>query len=132
MKCVAGKTKRHHYSQGAKTKHYQIISAVLLTEEVTIKNIPDIIDVNLLIDLLAEMNVKVNRISRDTCILKADEVDVDTCTAKPIIKSGKLRGSVMLAGPMLARFKKPIYQKPVAIKLARRRLIRIIGFENWC
>ncbi|HRF19839.1 MAG TPA: UDP-N-acetylglucosamine 1-carboxyvinyltransferase, partial [Chitinophagaceae bacterium] len=64
--------------QGAKNEALQIISAVLLTpEEVTISNIPDIIDVNLLIELLGEMNVKVNRISRDTCIFRADDVNID-------------------------------------------------------
>ena len=64
--------------QGAKNEALQIISAVLLTpEEVTITNIPDIIDVNLLIELLGEMNVKVNRTRRDTCIFKADDVNID-------------------------------------------------------
>ena len=64
--------------QGAKNEALQIISAVLLTqEEVTISNIPDIIDVNLLIELLGEMNVKVNRVSRDTCHFRADEVNID-------------------------------------------------------
>ena len=119
--------------QGAKNEALQIISAVLLTaEEVTIKNIPDIIDVNLLIDLLAEMNVKVNRISRDTCIFKADEVDVEYLHSEAYHKkSGKLRGSVMLAGPMLARFKKAYIPKPGGDKIGRRRLdTHIIGFEK--
>ncbi len=119
--------------QGAKNEALQIISAVLLTaEEVTIKNIPDIIDVNLLIDLLAEMNVKVNRISRDTCIFKADDVDVEYLHSEAYHKkSGKLRGSVMLAGPMLARFKKAYIPKPGGDKIGRRRLdTHIIGFEK--
>jgi UDP-N-acetylglucosamine 1-carboxyvinyltransferase len=119
--------------QGAKNEALQIISAVLLTaEEVTIKNIPDIIDVNLLIDLLAEMNVKVNRISRDTCVFKADAVDVEYLHSEAYHKkSGKLRGSVMLAGPMLARFKKAYIPKPGGDKIGRRRLdTHIIGFEK--
>lgn len=119
--------------QGAKNEALQILSAVLLTaEEVTIKNIPDIIDVNLLIDLLAAMNVKVNRISRDTCIFKADDVDVEYLHSEAYHKkSGKLRGSVMLAGPMLARFKKAYIPKPGGDKIGRRRLdTHIIGFEK--
>ena len=64
--------------QGAKNEALQIISAVLLTsEKITISNIPDIVDVNLQIELLQEMGVKVNRISRDTCIFQADDVNVD-------------------------------------------------------
>ena len=64
--------------QGAKNEALQVISAVLLTpEEVTISNIPDITDVNLLIELLGEMNVKVNRVTREECIFKADDVDID-------------------------------------------------------
>ena len=100
--------------QGAKNEALQIISAVLLTPDpVTITNIPDIIDVNLLIELLGEMRVKINRVSRDTCIFTADEVDVDYLNSEAYHKkSGKLRGSVMLAGPMLARFKKAYIPKP--------------------
>jgi UDP-N-acetylglucosamine 1-carboxyvinyltransferase len=119
--------------QGAKNEALQIISAVLLTpEKVTIKNIPDIIDVNLLIDLLGEMNVKTERISRDTCIFQADNVDVEYLHSEAYHKkSGKLRGSVMLAGPMLARFKKAYIPKPGGDKIGRRRLdTHIIGFEK--
>ncbi len=119
--------------QGAKNEALQIISAVLLTPElVTIKNIPDIIDVNLLIDLLGEMNVTVNRISRDICTFKADNVDVEYLHSEAYHKkSGKLRGSVMLAGPMLARFKKAYIPKPGGDKIGRRRLdTHIIGFEK--
>jgi UDP-N-acetylglucosamine 1-carboxyvinyltransferase len=119
--------------QGAKNEALQIISAVLLTaEEVTIKNIPDIIDVNLLIELLGEMGVQLNRVSRDTCIFKADNIDVDYLNSEAYHKkSGKLRGSVMLAGPMLARFKKAYIPKPGGDKIGRRRLdTHIIGFEK--
>jgi UDP-N-acetylglucosamine 1-carboxyvinyltransferase len=119
--------------QGAKNEALQIISAVLLTPElVTLRNIPDIIDVNLLIDLLAEMKVKVNRISSDTCTFQADDVDVDYLRSDDYHKkSGKLRGSVMLAGPLLARFKKAYIPKPGGDKIGRRRLdTHIIGFEK--
>ncbi|MBL0356378.1 MAG: UDP-N-acetylglucosamine 1-carboxyvinyltransferase [Chitinophagaceae bacterium] len=119
--------------QGAKNEALQIISAVLLTPDpVTITNIPDIIDVNLLIELLGEMRVKIDRVSRDTCILQADDVDVDYLNSDAYHKkSGKLRGSVMLAGPMLARFKKAYIPKPGGDKIGRRRLdTHIIGFEK--
>ncbi len=119
--------------QGAKNEALQIISAVLLTaEEVTITNIPDIIDVNLLIELLGEMGVQLNRVSRDTCIFKADTINVDYLNSPDYHKkSGKLRGSVMLAGPMLARFKKAYIPKPGGDKIGRRRLdTHIIGFEK--
>jgi len=119
--------------QGAKNEALQIISAVLLTaEKVTIKNIPDIIDVNLLIDLLAAMNVSTERVSRDTCIFQADNVDVEYLHSEAYHKkSGKLRGSVMLAGPLLSRFKKAYIPKPGGDKIGRRRLdTHIIGFEK--
>ncbi|MBL0267945.1 MAG: UDP-N-acetylglucosamine 1-carboxyvinyltransferase [Chitinophagaceae bacterium] len=119
--------------QGAKNEALQIISAVLLTqEEVTISNIPDIIDVNLLIELLGEMNVKVNRVSRDTCHFRADEVNIDYLHSEAYKKkSGRLRGSVMLAGPMLGRYKKAFIPKPGGDKIGRRRLdTHIIGFEK--
>jgi len=119
--------------QGAKNEALQIISAVLLTaEKVTITNIPDIIDVNLLIELLGEMRVKIDRVSRDTCIFQADDVDVNYLNSSDYHKkSGKLRGSVMLAGPMLSRFKKAYIPKPGGDKIGRRRLdTHIIGFEK--
>ena len=119
--------------QGAKNEALQIISAVLLTgEKVTITNIPDIIDVNLLIELLGEMKVKIDRTSRDTCIFQANDVDIDYLNSEAYHKkSGKLRGSVMLAGPMLARFKKAYIPKPGGDKIGRRRLdTHIIGFEK--
>lgn len=119
--------------QGAKNEALQIISAVLLTpEEVTITNIPDILDVNLLIELLVHMNVSVQRISRDTAVFKADQVDLDYLNSSAYHqKSGRLRGSVMLAGPLLARFKKAFVPKPGGDKIGRRRLdTHIIGFEK--
>lgn len=119
--------------QGAKNEALQIISAVLLTpEKITITNIPDISDVNLLIELLGEMGVKTERPARDTCIFQADNVDIDYLRSEGYRKkSGKLRGSVMLAGPMLARFRKAFISKPGGDKIGRRRLdTHIIGFEK--
>lgn len=119
--------------QGAKNEALQIISAVLLTpEKITIKNIPDILDVNLLIELLGEMGVKTERLSRDTCTFQADDVDIHYLRSEAYrSKSGKLRGSVMLAGPMLARYRKAFISKPGGDKIGRRRLdTHIIGFEK--
>src|SRR6187200_1808739 len=119
--------------QGAKNEALQIINAVLLTpEKVTIKNIPDILDVNLLIELLGEMNVKIERPSRDTCIFQADDVNIDYLHSEAYKKkSGRLRGSVMLAGPMLSRYRKAFIPKPGGDKIGRRRLdTHIIGFEK--
>ncbi|HNP54237.1 MAG TPA: UDP-N-acetylglucosamine 1-carboxyvinyltransferase, partial [Ferruginibacter sp.] len=119
--------------QGAKNEALQIISAVLLTaEEITIHNIPDIIDVNLQIELLKEMNVKIKRIDRNTSSFKADAVDVEYLHSEAYKKkSGRLRGSVMLTGPMLARFKKAYMPKPGGDKIGRRRLdTHIIGLQK--
>ena len=119
--------------QGAKNETLQIISAVLLTpEKITITNIPDILDVNLLIELLGEMNVKVERPQRDICIFQADDVNIDYLHSEAYKKkSGRLRGSVMLAGPMLSRFRKAFIPKPGGDKIGRRRLdTHIIGFEK--
>ncbi len=119
--------------QGAKNEALQIISAALLTrEKVTISNIPDILDVNLLIELLGEMNVKIDRPQRDTCIFQADDVNIDYLHSEDYKKkSGRLRGSVMLAGPMLSRFRKAFIPKPGGDKIGRRRLdTHIIGFEK--
>ena len=119
--------------QGAKNEALQIISAVLLTpEKVTVTNIPDILDVNLLIELLGEMGVKLQRQNPHTCIFQADDVNIDYLHSEAYMKkSGRLRGSVMLAGPLLARFKKAFIPKPGGDKIGRRRLdTHIIGFEK--
>jgi UDP-N-acetylglucosamine 1-carboxyvinyltransferase len=119
--------------QGAKNEALQVISAVLLTpEKITITNIPDILDVNLLIELLGDMNVKVERLQRDTCIFQSDDVNIDYLHSEAFKKkSGRLRGSVMLAGPMLSRFRKAFIPKPGGDKIGRRRLdTHIIGFEK--
>ena len=119
--------------QGAKNEALQIISAVLLTpEKVTVSNIPDILDVNLLIELLQEMNVMVERIQKDTCVFQASDVNINYLHSEAYKKkSGRLRGSVMLAGPMLSRFRKAFIPKPGGDKIGRRRLdTHIIGFEK--
>lgn len=119
--------------QGAKNEALQILSAVVLTKEpVTISNIPDILDVNLLIELLQEMGVVVNRINQDTYQFQANDIQVDYLASEDFRKkSGRLRGSVMLAGPLLARFKKAYLPKPGGDKIGRRRLdTHIIGFQK--
>ncbi|MFB6457749.1 UDP-N-acetylglucosamine 1-carboxyvinyltransferase [Chitinophaga sp. Hz27] len=119
--------------QGAKNEALQIISAVMLTpEKVTISNIPDIVDVNLLIELLGDAGVKINRVSRDVCEFQADNIDLEYLqSAEFKKKSGRLRGSVMIAGPLLARFGKAFIPKPGGDKIGRRRLdTHIIGFEK--
>src|SRR6185295_14436265 len=109
--------------QGAKNEALQVISAVLLTpEKVTITNIPDILDVNLLIELLGEMNVSIEQPQRDTRIFQAKNVDTDYLRSETFRKkSGKLRGSVMLAGPMLSRFHRAFIPRPGGDKIGRRR-----------
>ncbi|MBS1668896.1 MAG: UDP-N-acetylglucosamine 1-carboxyvinyltransferase [Bacteroidetes bacterium] len=119
--------------QGAKNEALQIISAVLLTpEKVTVTNIPDILDVNLLIELLGDMNVQIERTDRHSCVFQADNVNADYLHSETYRKkSGRLRGSVMLAGPMLARFRKAFIAKPGGDKIGRRRLdTHIIGLEK--
>ncbi|HAN65463.1 MAG TPA: UDP-N-acetylglucosamine 1-carboxyvinyltransferase [Chitinophagaceae bacterium] len=119
--------------QGAKNEALQIISAVLLTNEpVTIYNIPDIIDVNLQIELLKEMNVRVEQIDRNTYRFQSDAVNVEYLNSEAYHKkSGRLRGSVMLAGPLLARFKRAYLPKPGGDKIGRRRLdTHIIGLQK--
>src|SRR5688572_7842523 len=87
--------------QGAKNEALQVISAVLLTAgEVTINNIPDILDVNLQFELLSELGVKINRVDRHTCIFKANDVDIKYLKSDAYNKkSGRLRGSATLAAP---------------------------------
>lgn len=119
--------------QGAKNEALQVISAVLLSKsKITISNIPDILDVNLLIEVLQEMGVKVNRSSRHECSFQADDVNTDYLNSETFRKkSGRLRGAVMLAGPLLARFKLAFVPKPGGDKIGRRRLdTHMTGFEK--
>jgi UDP-N-acetylglucosamine 1-carboxyvinyltransferase len=119
--------------QGAKNEALQIISAVLLSSEtITIHNIPDIVDVNLLIELLGDLGVSIDRVDRHTCRFKADQVNLEKLEDPAFQKnSSRLRGSVMIAGPLLGRFKKAFIPKPGGDKIGRRRLdTHIIGFEK--
>ncbi len=119
--------------QGAKNEALQVLCAALLTDEqVTLTNVPDIIDVNTLIELMEDMGVKVSRPVPNTVVLKADNIDPDYFTTPQFKKkSGKLRGTVMLAGPLLARFQKAYIPQPGGDKIGRRRLdTHILGFEK--
>lgn len=110
--------------QGAKNEALQILCAVLLTEdEVRITNIPDIKDVNKLIEILQDFNVKVTKNGKGDYSFKADEVNFDYIKSKEFKKDGaKLRGSVMILGPMLARFGEAYLPTPGGDKIGRRRL----------
>ena len=119
--------------QGAKNEALQVISAVLLTEQkVTISNIPDIKDVNKLIELLGDLGVKVERINKDTYTFQADDINLDFFQSKEFkSKGGSLRGSIMIVGPLLARFGKAAIPKPGGDKIGRRRLdTHFLGFEK--
>ena len=119
--------------QGAKNEALQIISAVLLTnEEVTISNIPEILDIKNLIILLEGMGVKVTRHEKGVYTFKADEIDTEyVMSADFVAKCAKLRGSVMVVGPLLARFGRAYFPKPGGDQIGRRRVdTHIIGFMN--
>ena len=119
--------------QGAKNEALQVINAVLLTpEKVTINNIPDIIDVNKLIDLLSTLGVKINKVGKGSYTFQADEIDVDFMMSDEYkVKGASLRGSIMVVGPLLARFGKGYIPKPGGDKIGRRRLdTHFIGFQN--
>ncbi|MBE6282056.1 MAG: UDP-N-acetylglucosamine 1-carboxyvinyltransferase [Bacteroides sp.] len=110
--------------QGAKNEMLQILCATLLTsEEVTVNNIPDILDVNNLIQLLREMGVKVSKKGMSSYSFQADSVDLDYLGSDEFLKRcSSLRGSVMLVGPLVARFGKALISKPGGDKIGRRRL----------
>ncbi|MGY5355899.1 UDP-N-acetylglucosamine 1-carboxyvinyltransferase [Wenyingzhuangia sp. IMCC45467] len=119
--------------QGAKNEVLQILCAVLLTpEKITIENIPNIIDVNMLISILGNLGVKVNQINEHTYEFQADEINIDYLSSAAFKEDGKkLRGSIMLVGPMLARFGKGYIPKPGGDKIGRRRLdTHFEGFIN--
>ena len=119
--------------QGAKNEAMQIICASLLTEDkVTITNLPNISDINNLIDLLKDMGVCVDRISNNEVTLQAREIDFSYFnTEKFREKSTKLRGSVMIVGPMLSRFGKGFLPKPGGDKIGRRRLdTHVLGLQK--
>lgn len=119
--------------QGAKNEALQILCAVLLTAEpVQISNIPDIVDVNRLIDILASMGVKVSQNAPDTYTFQADDIDLDYLETEAYrAKAQKLRGSIMLVGPLLARFGKAFISRPGGDKIGRRRLdTHFWGFQQ--
>ncbi len=110
--------------QGAKNEALQVISAVLLTdEEVEISNIPDIIDVNKLIDILRNLGVKIQKKGKGTYTFQADDLNLDYLQSDEFKTKGSgLRGSIMIMGPLLARFGKAYMSKPGGDKIGRRRL----------
>ena len=119
--------------QGAKNEALQVICASLLTHEpVTISNIPDILDVNNLILLLQEMGVKVQRNSRNEYTFQANELNLDYLESVDFVKKcASLRGSVLMIGPLLGRFRKATVSKPGGDKIGRRRLdTHFLGFEK--
>jgi UDP-N-acetylglucosamine 1-carboxyvinyltransferase len=119
--------------QGAKNEALQIISAVLLTKEaVKISNIPEILDIKNLILLLEGMGVKVTRHEKGTYTFQADEIDGDYIMSQDFVsKCAKLRGSVMVVGPLLARFGRAYFPKPGGDQIGRRRVdTHILGFMN--
>ncbi len=119
--------------QGAKNEALQIICATLLTpEKVTIHNVPDILDVNNLIVLLGEMGVKVDHPAPGTYTFQADNVDLEYLESEEFLKkSASLRGSVMIVGPLVARFGKALIPKPGGDKIGRRRLdTHFVGIQK--
>lgn len=119
--------------QGAKNEALQILCAVLLTpEKVTITNLPNIIDVNKLIDLLKSMNVKVNQLNEFDYEFQADDVNLDYMVSEEFKHKGSsLRGSIMIVGPLLARFGKGYIPAPGGDKIGRRRVdTHFIGFQK--
>ena len=110
--------------QGAKNEVLQILCAVLLTAEpITIHNIPDIVDVNKLIKLLSNFGVKVNQLGKGSVQFQSDAIDLNYLNSEQFKKDGKgLRGSIMLVGPLLARFGKGSIPRPGGDKIGRRRL----------
>jgi UDP-N-acetylglucosamine 1-carboxyvinyltransferase len=119
--------------QGAKNEALQILCAVLLTpEKVTVNNIPNIRDVNKLIELLGDLGVVVKQLGPDSYAFTAREIDLDFFGTEAYTKkAASLRGSIMLLGPLLARFGKAMIPKPGGDKIGRRRLdTHFIGFEK--
>lgn len=119
--------------RGAKNEALEVICAVLLTDEkVTISNLPAISDVRNLINLLSEMGVKVNYVTPEECEFQADDIDLSYITSDKYRKKAEsLRGSVMVLGPLVARFGKAILPKPGGDKIGRRRLdTHFIGLQK--
>ena len=127
------KLKGDLHPQGAKNEALQVLCAILLTpEKVIMENVPNIRDVNILIDLLRDLNVSVNQINESTYSFRADNVDIDYLSSDNYkVKSSRIRGSIMIVGPLLARYGKGYIPKPGGDKIGRRRLdTHFIGFEK--
>ena len=119
--------------QGAKNEALQVISAVLLSDKpVTISNIPNILDVNKLIELLGGLGVKVDKLAEESYRFQADEIDIGYLQSEQFMEDAqRLRGSVMLIGPLLARFGRATLPKPGGDKIGRRRLdTHFHGFQQ--
>jgi len=119
--------------QGAKNEALEVICATLLTsEEVIIRNVPDILDVNNLIKLLQDIGVKVKKLAPNEISFQADEVNLDYLESSDFVKKcSSLRGSVLMIGPLLGRFGKATIAKPGGDKIGRRRLdTHFLGFKN--
>lgn len=119
--------------QGAKNEALQILSAVLLTDEqIRINNVPDILDVQRLLNLLKGLGVKIERHSKNDFTLQADDIDLEFFASEDYLAYAKrIRGSVMLMGPLLARYKRAYLPKPGGDKIGRRRLdTHFLGFRK--
>lgn len=119
--------------QGAKNEALMIVSAVLLTDKkVTVRNIPDILDIQKQLELLKGLGVKIERINDSDYTFQADDIDMEHLYSEAYLDNAKrIRGSVMLIGPLLARFKKALLPKPGGDKIGRRRLdTHFLGFEK--
>ena len=134
FKIIGGKSLKGEVTpQGAKNEALQILCAVLLTEDETIiENIPDIKDVNLLINLLDGIGVDVKKINDTTYKFKSNNIDLTYTKTKEFFdKSSKIRGSIMLMGPMVARFGSAYIAKPGGDKIGRRRVdTHFIGLQE--
>ncbi|MCD4679407.1 MAG: UDP-N-acetylglucosamine 1-carboxyvinyltransferase, partial [Bacteroidales bacterium] len=131
--CGGNKLSGEIISQGAKNEVLQIICATLLTpEKITVNNIPDIRDVNKLIELVSTLGVKVEKLSKESYTFQADEIDLEYLRTKDFKKKGaSLRGSIMILGPLLTRFKKAYIPNPGGDKIGRRRLdTHFTGLQN--
>ena len=127
------KLKGDLHPQGAKNEALQVLCAVLLTpEEIIMENVPDIRDVNILIDLLYDLNVSIKKINNNTYSFKAKDLNIDYLSSKAYKeKSSRIRGSIMIVGPLLARYGKGFIPRPGGDKIGRRRLdTHFIGFEK--
>ena len=119
--------------QGAKNEALQVLCAVLLSaEKITINNLPDIVDINILIDLLSDLGVKIQKLNTCSYTFQSDEINLDYLTSDEFKTKGtRIRGSIMIVGPLLARFGKGYIPKPGGDKIGRRRLdTHFIGFEK--